>query len=75
MVQVVVNPCVGVVIMLVGMYAAMKFWPKFINGTLGKQKGKTIGSKFSAIFLERKILDGFSPKVVLVIIFCSNKYS
>ena len=58
MVQVVVNPCVGVVIMLVGMYAAMKFWPKFINGTLGKKKG-TIGSKFSNIFLERKRLDGF----------------
>jgi hypothetical protein len=31
-VQVVVNPCVGVVIMLLAMYAAMKFWPRFING-------------------------------------------
>lgn len=33
-VQVVVNPCVGVVIMLLAMYAAMKFWPRFINGYL-----------------------------------------
>ena len=33
-VQVVVNPCLGVVIMLLAMYAAMKFWPKFINGFL-----------------------------------------
>lgn len=40
-VQVVVNPCLGVVIMLLAMYAAMKFWPKFINGTLvPKQVGK-----------------------------------
>ena len=41
MVQVVVNPCLGVVIMLLAMYAAMKFWPKFINGTLvPKQVGE-----------------------------------
>ena len=40
MVQVVVNPCLGVVIMLLAMYAAMKFWPKF-NGTLvPKQVGE-----------------------------------
>ena len=38
MVQVVVNPCLGVVIMLLAMYAAMKFWPKFINGTLVPKK-------------------------------------
>eukprot|EP00438_Fugacium_kawagutii_P034314 Skav200277 [mRNA] locus=scaffold93:159100:169689:- [translate_table: standard] len=33
-VQVVVNPCVGVLIMLLAMYAAMKFWPRFITGFL-----------------------------------------
>ena len=33
-VQVVVNPVVGIVLMLIAMYAAMAFWPKFINGWL-----------------------------------------
>ncbi|CAK9099433.1 High-affinity Na(+)/H(+) antiporter NhaS3 (Sodium/proton antiporter NhaS3) [Durusdinium trenchii] len=33
-VAVVVNPVVGIAIMLIAMYAAMKFWPKFINGWL-----------------------------------------
>lgn len=28
---VVVNPCIGVAVMLFAMYLAMKFWPKFIN--------------------------------------------
>lgn len=33
-VQVVVNPVVGIALMLIAMYAAMAFWPKFINGWL-----------------------------------------
>ena len=52
---VVVNPVVGIALMLIAMYGAMKFWPPFINGWLlpkvPAKEGAKVPPKDEVLFL------------------------
>eukprot|EP00930_Biecheleria_cincta_P047089 TRINITY_DN3257_c0_g1_i1.p1 TRINITY_DN3257_c0_g1~~TRINITY_DN3257_c0_g1_i1.p1 ORF type:complete len:661 (-),score=107.74 TRINITY_DN3257_c0_g1_i1:73-2055(-) len=54
-ISVVVYPIVGVVFMAIGMYGAMAFWPRFLDGWLLKklpvQEGKKVPYSDEALFL------------------------